>query len=197
VGATAETARLAGIETEGVLGVLGHYWVGRTRYDQVYATVRGFQAEFERRLEDLAARSDVWDMAYRDVPGSRPPKYDVGYQPAFAKVMTGLYDQWATRIPGTVYSLCNTMDGYLPAHLTQASQPATGNAEHDLRFSRDRRKMTDVGAQRANQSDADFLFQTYVRDTGEVLSDLSMPIHLHGRRWGTLRVGFAPETVLD
>jgi methyl-accepting chemotaxis protein len=57
--------------------------------------------------------------------------------------------------------------------------------------------MTDTGAIRANESHADFLFQTYVRDTGEVLSDLGMPILLQGRRWGTLRVGFTPTSVLD
>jgi methyl-accepting chemotaxis protein len=89
------------------------------------------------------------------------------------------------------------MDGYMPAHLSKASQPATGNYEVDLVYSRDRRKMTDAGAIRAGQSTADFLFQTYVRDTGQVLSDLGMPIMLQGRRWGTLRVGFAPTSVLD
>jgi methyl-accepting chemotaxis protein len=34
------------------------------------------------------------------------------------------------------------------------------------------------------------LFQTYVRDTGEVINDLSVPIMIDGRHWGAVRVGF-------
>ena len=31
---------------------------------------------------------------------------------------------------------------------------------------------------------------TYLRDTGEVINDLSMPIFINGRHWGAVRVGF-------
>jgi len=195
--ATADTAAKGGQETEGVIGVLGNYWLGTTRYDQVFAQVRGFKAEFEARLERLAARTDLWDKAYVQVPGTDPAKYELGYTALFAKEMTDLYDHWATCVPGTAYALCTNLDGYMPAHHRAASCPPTGDRAVDLLRSRDRRKMTDTGAQRANASTAPFLFQTYVRDTGEVLSDLAMPILLQGRRWGTLRVGFTPASVLD
>jgi methyl-accepting chemotaxis protein len=194
---SAETALQSSQETEGVIGILGHYWVGDTNYDKVYSQVRGFKSDFESRLERMAEKADLWDSNYHLVPGSNPPKYDLPYTRTFAQEMTALYDQWAASIPGTAYALCCNMDGYMPAHLSRASQAATGNYEVDLIYSRDRRKMTDTGAIRANESHADFLFQTYVRDTGEVLSDLGMPILLQGRRWGTLRVGFTPTSVLD
>jgi methyl-accepting chemotaxis protein len=194
---SADTALQSSQETEGVIGILGHYWVGDTNYDKVYSQVRGFKTDFERRLERMAAKYDMWDTDYQLVPGSNPPKYDLSFTGTFAREMTSLYDQWAASIPDTAYALCTNMDGYMPAHLSKASQPATGNYEVDLVHSRDRRKMTDAGAIRAGQSTADFLFQTYVRDTGQVLSDLGMPILLQGRRWGTLRVGFSPTSVLD
>jgi methyl-accepting chemotaxis protein len=194
---SAETAMQSSQETEEVIGILGHYWVGDTNYDKVYAKVRSFKADFESRLERLASKFDMWDTDYHLVPGSNPPKYDLSFTKSFAQEMTSLYDQWAASIPDTAYALCTNMDGYMPAHLSKASQPATGNYEVDLVYSRDRRKMTDAGAIRAGQSTADFLFQTYVRDTGQVLSDLGMPIMLQGRRWGTLRVGFTPTSVLD
>jgi len=197
VQAATEMATQGGQETEGVIGILGNYWVGATRYDQVFSQVRGFKADFEERLARLAARGNVWDVDYQPVDGSNPPKYDLSYTRSFAQEMTPLYDQWATCIPGTAYALCTNLDGYMPAHLSKASQPPTGNYEIDLVNSRDRRKMTDAGALRARASEAPFLFQTYVRDTGEVLSDLAMPILLEGRRWGTLRVGFTSVSVLD
>ena len=40
------------------------------------------------------------------------------------------------------------------------------------------------------------LFQTYVRDTGEILNDLSMPIVIGGRHWGAVRIGFKTDLVM-
>jgi methyl-accepting chemotaxis protein len=40
------------------------------------------------------------------------------------------------------------------------------------------------------------LFQTYVRDTGEILNDLSMPIMIGGRHWGAVRIGFKTDLVM-
>jgi methyl-accepting chemotaxis protein len=32
-----------------------------------------------------------------------------------------------------------------------------------------------------------------MRDTGEILCDLSVPLTVGGRHWGALRVGFDPQ----
>jgi methyl-accepting chemotaxis protein len=37
------------------------------------------------------------------------------------------------------------------------------------------------------------LLQTYCRDTGELMHDLSVPIMVDGRHWGGLRLGYRPE----
>jgi len=51
-----------------------------------------------------------------------------------------------------------------------------------------------VGAKGAkNQKPS--LFQTYVRDTGEILADLTMPIMINGRHWGGVRIGFKTDLV--
>lgn len=34
--------------------------------------------------------------------------------------------------------------------------------------------------------------QTYKRDTGEVMHDLSVPIRVNGRHWGGFRIGYPP-----
>ena len=194
---SAEDALAGGEETEAVIGILGLYHVGGTRYDQVFAQVCRFKAEFEEALEALAAQADLWDRDYQPVPGTNPPQFSIPYQPSFARKITPLYDQWLASLPGAAYTIVGNMDGYAAAHLSKVSRPQTGQYEVDLLYSRDRRKYDDTGAIRSNRSNAPFLFQTYVRDTGEVLSDLSMPVLLQGRRWGTLRVGFKPATVLD
>ncbi len=194
---SAERSAQGGQETEGVIAILGSYWVGKTKYDAVFAKVRGYKQELEKRLEQLAIQHNLWDTNYAQVPGTNPPQYNLSFQPAFAQEMTPLYDAWANEIEGCAYALCTNMDGYMPAHLSKCSHPPTGDYAKDLLASRYRRKMQDTGAIRAAQSNAPFLFQTYVRDTGEVLSDIGMPIMLQGKRWGTLRVGFPPTTVIS
>ena len=34
------------------------------------------------------------------------------------------------------------------------------------------------------------LLQTYRRDTGEILNDLSVPIFINGKHWGGVRFGY-------
>ena len=43
---------------------------------------------------------------------------------------------------------------------------------------------------------APMLLQTYIRDTGEILNDLSMPIMVDGRHWGAIIIGLNPEVFL-
>jgi methyl-accepting chemotaxis protein len=42
-----------------------------------------------------------------------------------------------------------------------------------------------------------FLLQTYMRDTGEILNDLSMPIYIKGEHWGAIVNGFNPERFIQ
>jgi methyl-accepting chemotaxis protein len=35
-----------------------------------------------------------------------------------------------------------------------------------------------------------FLLQTYRRDTGELMHDISAPIYVKGRHWGGFRIGY-------
>lgn len=86
-------------------------------------------------------------------------------------------------------------NGYAPAHNSVCSQPPTGDPATDLAKCRHKRIFNDpVGAKGAkNQKPS--LFQTYVRDTGEILADLTMPIMINGRHWGGVRIGFKTDLV--
>ncbi len=42
-------------------------------------------------------------------------------------------------------------------------------------------------------STAPFLLQTYKRDTGEIMHDMSVPIRVKGRHWGGFRIGYRCE----
>jgi methyl-accepting chemotaxis protein len=74
------------------------------------------------------------------------------------------------------------------------SQPLTGDYDTDLLNSRDKRIYfsNDTEVRRAT-STAPMLLQTYMRDTGEVINDLSMPITIDQRHWGAFILGFSPD----
>ena len=41
------------------------------------------------------------------------------------------------------------------------------------------------------------LLQTYIRDTGELLCDIAMPIMVGGQHWGNVRVGCDSKVLLE
>ena len=49
---------------------------------------------------------------------------------------------------------------------------------------------------RRASSTAPFLLQTYIRDTGEVLFDLSVPVFYKGKHWGGIINGLPLELLL-
>ena len=81
-------------------------------------------------------------------------------------------------------------NGYFPTHNRKFSQALTGDYEKDLANNRTKRIFSDrTGSRCGSHTDA-FLLQTYKRDTGEVMHDMSIPIYVNGRHWGGFRVGY-------
>ena len=89
--------------------------------------------------------------------------------------------------------VCLAIDrnGYLPLHHQQFSQPMTGDPQRDLLNSRHQRIfLSNTTERRRCNHTEDMLLQTYMRDTGQILNDLSMPIYINGKHWGAMIVGF-------
>jgi methyl-accepting chemotaxis protein len=59
--------------------------------------------------------------------------------------------------------------------------------------SRSKRMFNDRTGLRCGSHQQQLLLQTYTRDTGELMHDLSVPIIVQGRHWGGLRLGYRPE----
>ncbi|MDE2211818.1 MAG: methyl-accepting chemotaxis protein, partial [Betaproteobacteria bacterium] len=125
-----------------------------------------------------------------------PQKYKTAYDDEFAQQMQPLCDQLAESVRGGIFALCVDENGYGPTHNTKFSRPPTGNPEIDTAASRDKRIFDDPTGLRAARNSQPFLLQTYMRDTGELLNDLSMPILVQGRHWGSIRVGFDPQGLM-
>ncbi|HMF27321.1 MAG TPA: hypothetical protein VKE42_01030, partial [Candidatus Cybelea sp.] len=111
--------------------------------------------------------------------------------------LQSLFDELLGGVRGATFALCVDANGYAPTHNSKYSKPSTGDRAKDLAQSRDKRIFNDPTGMRAAKNEAPVLLQTYRRDTGEVLNDLSLPIHVGGRHWGALRFGFDPHVLLN
>lgn len=149
----------------------------------------------EKILEIYKSGVNIFDSNYQKVPKTDPQKYLTAFSKAVSEKLQVVVDQTVHTIPGAIYCLVIDRNGYLPIHHRQFSQPMTGDPKKDLLNSRHQRiYLNNTTEKRRCSHTENMLLQTYLRDTGQILSDLSMPIFINGKHWGAIIVGFDART---
>jgi len=186
-------------ETERLQEVVTHFKTGEGYLEKIIVRVSTLRDEIQHKLQEMYSnrRIDIFDQNYRLVEGTDPAKYTTAYDEFFERELQGSYDRILDELRGSIFCLCVDINGYGATHCSKYSRPSTGDYETDLLYSRDKRIFNDPVGIRCARNTNPFLLQTYARDTGEVLSDLSMPIMIEGRHWGGIRYGFNPQVLLD
>lgn len=152
-------------------------------------------AVFEEALRsgELSER-DLFDSEFVPVPGTEPPKFSTGFDGFTDRVLPPLQEPFVARHAEVAFAAVCDRHGYIPTHNDAYCQPLTGDYDRDLVGNRTKRVYDDRTATRIGANDRPFLLQTYKRDTGEVMHDLSVPLVIAGRRWGAVRCGVRPST---
>jgi methyl-accepting chemotaxis protein len=196
---SADSMRRLNTITETMQEKVSQYKTGRGLLDQIIGLTRHHRDVIQSKIEELKAQGiDVFDRNHRPVPDTQPQKYTTAYTQAFKQTFQAYVDDTLKTIPGAIYALPISQTGYLPTHHAHVSQPLTGDIEKDVLYSRDQRiYFSNQTEERRATSTSPMLLQTYMRDTGEILNDLSMPIQIGGRHWGALIVGLNPESILS
>lgn len=183
--------------TERVQSLVARFRLGSSAFDRVFAIAEDYRDRIEAWLTEQAGQGlDLFDTNYQPIPGSDPPKFRTSYDTRIEDGLRKHLDGVLGEMDGLRYSFCVDQNGYTPSHNTKYSQPPSGDRAKDLLHSRVKRKFDDDTGLRAARSTTESLLQSYMRDTGELLNDLSLPIHIGGRHWGALRVGFEPSLLL-
>jgi len=184
--------------TERLLELVSRFHTGTGELESVIQRTLRWRDAMEARIQELAARGvDVFDQSYRPVPGTNPQKFMTSYAAVFGRELQPLFDE-ARQDLGSIYSVALDLNGYLAIHHSGVSESMTGDPKVDVLKSRHQRIYFTVETEkrRARNTEA-FLFQTYMRDTGEILNDLALPIRIGGRHWGAMVNGFNPERFLQ
>lgn len=149
---------------------------------------------FEHALEKGSIReADLFSREYQPIPGSVIGRCNSRYDTLAEQVLPAIQEELLER-HAFGYAILLDDHCYIPVHNRQYSHPETGNPETDAVRCRGKRIFDNpVGVRGAVNKDR-MLLQTYKRDTGEVLHDLSVPVTVNGRHWGAFRVGYLPAS---
>lgn len=127
---------------------------------------------------------------YQPIANTKPVKYRTEFDAYTDLHFPGIQEPILGSHKEIVYAGCVDMKGYFPTHNLCFSRKLTGRVEIDVVNNRTKRLFDDPTGIRCGQHTQAVLLQTYKRDTGEVMHDLSVPIFVKGKHWGGFRVGF-------
>lgn len=162
-------------------------------FEQARQAANSIATLFEKALKrgDLN-EGGLFGTQYEEIPGTNPSKYRTAYDEFTDHHLPEIQEPLLKSL-GAAYAIVCDQRGYVPTHNLHVSQPPTGDFETDLKYSRSKRIFDDPTGSRCGAHTQPLLVQTYKRDTGEVMHDLSVPIFIAGRHWGGFRIGYQPD----
>lgn len=134
--------------------------------------------------------AQLFDTFYIPIPNTDPQKYHTQYDRYTDESIRIILDKYLAQDDRIKFVVAVDRNGYLPTHNSKYSKPLTGNGDYDTKNNRTKRMFNDRTGLAAARNEKPFLLQSYSRDTGEVMMDLSVPIHIEGKHWGSIRFGY-------
>jgi len=155
-------------------------------------------AEVGRLLENAVDRGelkldDAFDQNYVPIPNTRPQKFHTRFDSLADRLLPPLQEPLLEKQREISYAIACDTSGYVPTHNKRFTQPLTGDVKKDTLGNRTKRVFSDVVGKRCGTHEFPFLLQTYRRDTGEIMHDISAPVYVKGRHWGGFRIGYRTE----
>jgi methyl-accepting chemotaxis protein len=136
---------------------------------------------------------DLFDANYVPIPNTRPQKFNTKFDGFCDKLLPSIQEAVLDGNKEVAYSIACDRRGYIPTHNNRFCQPLTGDEKKDFVGNRTKRVFSDPVGKRCGDHELPFLLQTYRRDTGEIMHDISAPIYAKGRHWGGVRIGYRTE----
>ena len=167
-----------------------HEQIRKIAQESAAAIGKTFEAAI---AEGQLSEADVFDTNYQPVPNTDPPKFKTRYDDFTDRAFPAIQEAILDANPQIVYAGAVDYKGYFPTHNKRYSQPLTGDYKTDFAKNRTKRIFDDRTGSRCGSHTQAFLLQTYKRDTGEILHDMSAPIYVNGRHWGGFRIGYKAQ----
>ncbi len=188
-------------ETKNLREVANEFDVGEEKKNFIEITRRRaeeFAKECARILEEgirkgVISEEDLFDRTYEPIPNTNPQKYHTKFDWFTDQYIQDVEEKYLAMDKRYRFAILVDDNGYVPSHNLVYSQPLTGDYQTDLVRNRTKRIFDDPTGIRAARNRNPYLLQTYRRDTGEFMNDLSVPVYVRGKHWGAVRIGFVFE----
>ena len=189
-----ESAMLVAERAESILGAMVESGIATT-HDEFRLAAENASREiaklFQSSIEHRQISSEaLFDRHYQAIPNTNPQKYKSSFDAFTDRLLPAIQEAILARIPRIAYAGAVDNKGYFPTHNKKYSQPLTGDYDVDILNNRTKRIFNDRTGLRCATNTKPFLLQTYKRDTGEIMHDLSVPIYVGGKHWGAFRIGY-------
>ncbi len=206
--ATVERVRNANLWAEEIVDIsenavqmsveLGAHNVDAALIEMVQDRALEIGAAFDHAVsEGTISLRDLFDSTYKPVPGSAPEQLIAPFTRLTDSILPAIQEPVLHEDPRVAFCAAVDRNGYLPTHNRKFSAPQSDDPVWNAANCRNRRLFNDRVGLKAGRNTAPFLMQTYRRDMGGgrfvLMKDVSAPIHVQGRHWGGLRLGFAAK----
>lgn len=179
--------------------VLSRFIIGYGGFEAITQMGLGWAEQVMQAMEAVSSKGvNLFSKDYQALnPHEKYVQYSTSYLQNIQAALQPVLDGFLEQQPDFIYAVATNTEGYIPVHHSRVSRPRTGDAEVDNTYSRNMRKYFDSRAERRRCThDSPFLLQTFIRDTGEIINDLSIPLYVSGQRWGSLIMGFETSKLL-
>ena len=129
-------------------------------YDLAVEGAAAIAATFEADIDaGRLSLDDLFDQAYKPVPKTHPCKFSTRFDRYTDGVLPAIQEPLLERHPGLVFAIACTPQGYVPTHNRAFSQAPTGDPNHDMTWSRSKRKFADRTGIRCGSHQQKMLFR--------------------------------------
>ncbi len=160
--------------------------------------------DLERMIEAAMERGDVseeqvFDTDYAPMPGTNPTQYSVGFCDYADANVRPVLDRIMANDPRAFGAAMTDINGYLPTHISERSQPQSDDPDWNNANCRNRRNFIDDATRRAIASEKEAMLVTYRVDLGEnrylAVKNVFVPMWIKGRRWGNFELAYRDEAL--
>jgi methyl-accepting chemotaxis protein len=167
-------------------------------HERMPGVVQGMAKALSKAFSDAVDRGqikldDLFDPNYVPIANTKPQKFHTKFDGFCDKLLPGIQEPVLDGNKEVAYSIACDRRGYVPTHNNRFCQPLTGDEKKDFVGNRTKRVFGDPVGKRCGDHELPFLLQTYRRDTGEIMHDISAPVYVKGRHWGGVRIGYRTE----
>ena len=160
-------------------------------------TCRQIKVAVERAIDEGELTvEDVFDTDYQVVEGSNPIQYDVRFNATADKYVQPLLDRTKGSDSRIIGSAIGDMNGYLPTHLSERSQPQSDDPVWNDEHCRNKRILIDDTTRMALASDKPATLATYRMELGDKfipVKNVFVPLVIKGRRWGNFELAYRDD----